>query len=155
MRAQLLQRRAELQPPPPDKTDVAGAVQRAEMRTMLRGMANGARIGLLLSTETDPRLWASVLEAPNVMSGVTDEIRDRVVAASIEKVHPGKLAELEEVEDVIGLVDAAYRVALSTAQRAFVHNNPQLFQDFVDATVKAKAGAIDSAVESDFQSFGN
>src|SRR4051794_3550073 len=56
-RAKLADRRAKLLPPPPDKTDVAAAVLRSEMRQMLKGVKNaGERMRMLLAPDADPTL---------------------------------------------------------------------------------------------------
>jgi hypothetical protein len=110
--------RASLQPPKPDPADMAGAILRAQMRDFVRGLRGGERIGVLLDPNADSVLHAAVLEAPNILSGITDDTRKHIVTAAIERAHPGQLAEIAQAEDVHAMVKAASSWAQMTAQKA-------------------------------------
>src|SRR5258707_12584206 len=79
MRQALAKQKARLQPAAPDPANVSAAVLRSEMRTHLRGLSTSARAALLLTENPDQTLVQAVLEAPGFSSGVSDDIRERML----------------------------------------------------------------------------
>lgn len=112
MRAKVNDRRAKLETSTTDKTDAAGAAIRVELRTMLRGMNAGARAQILFSENADPRFWEAALEAPDVASGINPTERKQILDAKIERFHPGEAAKIDEINEAVALVDAAYRISV-------------------------------------------
>jgi hypothetical protein len=133
-----------LQPPSPDPKNVAAAVLRSEMRTQLRGLSQSARYALLLSETIDPTLAQAVLEAPNFSSGVTDEIRGRMVEIIINHDHPEQLAQIAQVEEAIKLLDAATGITMSTAKSIGEFPNDNIFADFIDKSAPLAKPSIAS-----------
>ena len=129
------ERRASIQPKSPDKADVAGAVARSDLRNMLRGMKMGERANLLLAKDADPMLRAAVLELPNYASGIDDFIRGAVTNAVIEREHPGALAELEEADAAIEVLEVITQVFTGTAMRLAELPTHAALGDFVAKAV--------------------
>jgi hypothetical protein len=120
---------------------------RMEMRTFLRAMKNpGERLRLLLD---DPSMMEAVLEVPNAMSGIDDQVRDLITTNVIERNHPGALAALEKAEEAIELVDVAAQVTFNTGRDAAEFPNNAVFSKFVETSVGA-TGAIESDIDRQF-----
>lgn len=149
MRAKLSERRAKLQPLPPDPKDLSAAILRSEMRTMLRGMNSGQRMSLVLSANTNQTLVHAVLEAPNFASGVNDQARELLTVAAVEKAHPGALAEIERIEEAIEVVNAAVRIAFDKARAAAEFRDERVLTDFVEKAV-GDSRALDADVDRSF-----
>jgi hypothetical protein len=151
MKAKLKERRAKLLPPPPDKTDMAGAVMRSEMRAMMRGLNNGQRAALMLSPNADPMLLAAVLEAPDSMTGITDQIREQIHTNLIERNHPGALASLDVANDAIILVETAGRMATNAAIEAGKFPSDTVLSEFVNEALP-DTRALDADIDRSFSS---
>lgn len=150
MRTKLTERRAKLMPAKADPSNVASAVMRMEMRQMLRGIKNpGERLRLLLDNDADTSMLEAALEAPNAMSGITDQMRELITTSVIERNHPGALAQIEKAEEAIELVDVAARVAFNTARDAAEFPNDAVFSKFVETSVGATV-ALEADVERGF-----
>lgn len=144
VRGKLKAAREKLAPPKPDKTDLAAAVMRSELRGMLRAMTASARIAAVLSPNADDMLLQSVLDAPNVATGIDQETRERVYAAAVERAHPGELAKIQEVEDALELLDAAVGVAVEDMRSAAGFPDKRALAEFLDASTKERAPAIET-----------
>jgi hypothetical protein len=151
MQEQIDRRRASLTPKSPDKQDVAGAVARADLRAMLRSMPAGQRNLLVLAHDADPILQSAVLELPNYASGISDEARDLITKAVIEREHPGALSTIEQMEDCSVLLKAAVDYTINLAATAAEFHNSAMFDHFVDEAVGEKATAINASVEQYFR----
>jgi hypothetical protein len=147
MRTKLTERRAKLMPAKADPANVASAVMRMEMRTILRAMKNpGERLRLLLD---DPAMMEAALEASNTMSGIDNQMRELITTNVIERNHPGALAAIEKAEEAIELVDVAARVAFNTGRDAAQFPNDNVFASFVETSVGA-TGALEADLNNKF-----
>jgi hypothetical protein len=135
MRGKIAERRANLRPPVPDKTDASAAILRSEMRSQLRGMKQGERMQLLLAPDADPALIAAALEAPNFSSGITDQTRTLLTNSVIEKRYPGASAALESAEDAVEILTAAVQVTERTVYAAGDFPSGKVFSDFIAQAV--------------------
>ncbi|MCK1553139.1 hypothetical protein IVB11_29895 [Bradyrhizobium sp. 177] len=126
---------AAVQPKAPDKTDVAAAVARSDLRSMLRGMQMAKAAQLLIGPEADAILQAAVLELPNYASGINDEIRRIVTEQVIEREHPGALAELEQKAEAIELLGVAVHVLERTFREVAEFPNEKFLNDFIEKSV--------------------
>jgi len=140
-RADLATWKARLQPPAPDRGDMAAAVLRSEMRQHLRGLSTGGRMALLLAENPDPTLLQAALEAPNFSSGLTDSLRAQMLEHYAAAKHPNDLAEIGQVEDAIELLTAATETALNAAKSASEFPSDRVFEDFVNASAPVVAPA--------------
>jgi hypothetical protein len=103
-----------------DRTDVAGAIERMEIRQFMRGLDIGERRTVAMTTK-DPRLLEAMLSAPPELSGFKES--QPQLLADIEQryfnlVHGTDLAAIDATEAVTAEGDAAYKVAASDIQRA-------------------------------------
>lgn len=155
LRAKIAERRAKLLPAAPDPSNVASAMLRSEIRQMLRGMKNhGDRLKALLATDADTTFLEAVLEAPNAMSGITDDQRELIQTSAMERLHPGALAAIEAAEEAIELVDVAARVVFETARDAGEFPTNSVFSTFVETTVGA-TGQLEADLNRKFEVVAN
>ena len=103
-------------PKAPDKGDLFGEMQRAEIRTYLRSLPEAERIRVAL-TSTDETVRAAILFSPAALSGLRDEVRQQVEASYLETVHGSRLAELAKAENALLEVAAAIEVASAHMHR--------------------------------------
>ena len=101
---------AAMVPKAPDKGDLFGEMQRAEIRTYLRSLPEAERTRVAL-TSTDETVRAAILFSPAALSGLKDEVRQQVANAYLAATHGPRLAELEKAESVALEVAAAIEVA--------------------------------------------
>jgi len=141
MRQDLVKQRARLQPAAPDPNNVSAAVLRSEMRTMVRGLSTSARTALLLSPNPDPTLVQAVLEAPSFSSGVTEEIRARMLQAIIERDHPKELEAIAQAEEALEVLEAATGMAQLAAKSVSEFPSERVFEDFINKSAPAVAAA--------------
>jgi hypothetical protein len=150
-KAKQAEKRKKLAPPAIDKTDAAGAMLRAQVRTKLESMSRGERKAFLASA-TDPLYLAAVLEAPNELSGVDAETREMVLAKSIEIAHPGALAALERDNLAVQMLDVAARVLTEHAAEIAGLPNVRALDDLINTAIpdqrhlEADAERIASAI---------
>lgn len=142
--------RVAIQPRASDKTDLAGAVARSDLRGMLRDMPIGKAMQLLLAPDADPILHAAVLELPNYASGINDETRRAVTERVIEREHPGALAELERDAEAVELLGVAVRVLEDTARDIGEFPNAKLLNDFLSQSV-GDTSRLDADIEHSLQ----
>jgi hypothetical protein len=124
--------RTRLLPPKPDPKDAAGAAMRAEMRSYVRGLSLSARTAYFVQNDPDGALIQAVLEAPSFLSGISEELRTRMVDAYVNRTHPKDLAQIAQAEEAIELLDAATGVTFNAAKTASEFPSDQMFSDFVD-----------------------
>lgn len=110
------QRRSKLALQGPDKTDVAGALLRQELRSWLRGMQPSERVAMLSDPKVDRDIALAVLEAPAALTGVTETLRENMIESSLEKLHPDAMKEIAEIETAIEMVGNAVRAASKEIQ---------------------------------------
>lgn len=144
-------RKARLQVQKHDPADAAGAVMRAEIRTMLRNMDQSDREGLLKS-DVDESLLVAIVEAPNILSGIDGKMRDHVQSTLLKRRHPNELAEIENIKQAAAMARAATTVAMDAARAAGEFNNERALHDFIDKAVAQQRQILDRDVESDFRS---
>jgi hypothetical protein len=108
-KAEIAERRAKLKVEGPDKSDVAAAFRRMEVRTHLRDMDAAtqseyfARYGDSLPTE----ILQAVTELPAEYSGVPKSRHDLLTKRALTALHGSELADIAELEEAI---DAAETV---------------------------------------------
>ncbi|THK34672.1 hypothetical protein EHS39_28835 [Ensifer sp. MPMI2T] len=110
-------KRQALTIPKPDKSDVAGALLRQELRAHLRGMPMGDRAALLLR-DPDAATIAAVFEAPNYLSGIDEKLRVELEARIVAAAHPQELQAVEDERECINLANIAINHAVDTIKKA-------------------------------------
>jgi hypothetical protein len=124
--------RARLLPKPADPKDTAAAILRSEMRTQLRQMSLGPRVGHVVADNPDPILIQAVLEAPSFSTGITDEIRSRMIENYVVRTHPNDLAQIAQLEEAVELLDAATGMISNTTKSVAEFPSDKVFSDFID-----------------------
>ena len=112
-RAEVSERRAKLKIEGPDKTDVAAALRRMEIRTRLREMKSDeltayfARYGDNLPTE----VAMAVLELPPEYSGVPQSRHDLLTERALDAQFGNAIEEIKEIEQAIEAAESAVEAA--------------------------------------------
>jgi hypothetical protein len=118
MKSRLDAIQASIKSPPVDKTDVAGALARQEIRAALRGMSLADRASLLVGDAADPRFVDAVLEQPGMLSGTPKELYDRARTQRLEDLFKTEIAEGEALDTEIAEAEAALTVAKQDLARS-------------------------------------
>jgi hypothetical protein len=142
-RDELAKWKDRLKPATPDFKNVSAAVLRSEMRTHLRGLSQSARAALLLTDNPDLTLVQAVLEAPGFSSGVSDDMRMRMLEIVVNRDHPEELAWIAETEEALELLDAATDMVLSAAKSVSEFPSEKFFSDFIEASAPAAPATAD------------
>ncbi len=93
-----------------DKSDVASAALRSEIRTFVRGMKPGERYAWL-SDQKDPTVITAMWESFPTLSGLDDRGRDVVTQNWLKANRPKEIAAIEERAEAIEVLDVAVNVA--------------------------------------------
>ncbi|TGP55774.1 hypothetical protein EN868_11670 [Mesorhizobium sp. M2D.F.Ca.ET.225.01.1.1] len=121
-------RRAALAIPAPDPTNIAAALERQEIRAMVRGMSPNERFAFVTGT-ADERIADAILSAPGCLSGLMDvqfgQLRDLVV----DRRFGGQIAEIREAEETAEAAQAAMLVARNDIKAA-IGLDGKAFDDF-------------------------
>jgi hypothetical protein len=143
MRDDLIKQKASLQPAAPDPSNVSAAVLRSEMRTMLRGLSTSARTALLVSQNPDPTLVQAVLEAPSFSSGISDDVRARLLEFIVNRDHPKELEAIAQAEEAVEVLEAATGMTYLAAKLVSDFPSEKVLNDFIDANAPAMRSAAD------------
>lgn len=112
MRADLQGSRNKLRVPKPDKSDVAGAILRMDMRTWLKDMNRGELMGALLDKDTPIELLQAAYEVPPQMIGSDAAIMEDIQKRLLELHHGPVLEQIEEMDEALTVVNGVVEVAL-------------------------------------------
>ena len=108
-RSEVAERKSKLKVEGPDKSDVAAAFRRMEIRTFLREMKGNdqknyfARHGDNLHAE----VAMAILEMPPEFSGVPKSRHDLMTTRGLEAQHGPEIAEIAELEEAIAAAESA------------------------------------------------
>lgn len=108
-KAEVSERRSKLKIEGPDKTDVAAAFRRMEIRTFLRDMKGEdqtlffANHGDLLPTE----VAQAILEMPPEFSGVPKSRHELLTKTALDTRHGPEIQEIGELEEAIAAAESA------------------------------------------------
>ena len=108
MAADVKNLRTGMKPKEPDRADLFGEMQRAELRTFLRSLPQPDRIRAAIE---DEKIAAAVLHASPGLSGLSAEMHQRVVDAHVEKAFGPQLAGIEKREEIADVVNSAVEIA--------------------------------------------
>ena len=131
----IAEQKEALRPKPADKTDVAGALRRQELRAWLRGLSVDERAEAL--KQPNAEIVQAVVEMPAPVSGTNQAYYERMVAAAIENGNPGALDELAKLESALETAKQAVGVAA-----AHVRDTAGVLTSAFDAWVEDHAGKV-------------
>jgi hypothetical protein len=101
-----------------DKSDVAGALLRGEIRTWLRGMDPAKRSTMLVMGSLPQATSLAILEAPAELSGVSAKEHARLQATVLESAHPAETAKIRAIEEGAQALASVERAALMALTEA-------------------------------------
>jgi signal transduction histidine kinase len=97
-----------------DKSDVAGAMLRSEIRTWLRNMKPAERTARMTMGDLPREAVLAIIEAPAELSGVTVAQKDRLEATAVRALHPEEADLIATIEEAAEAVASAERAATLT-----------------------------------------
>jgi len=129
-RKEINARRAALAIKSVDKTDIAAALERQEIRAWVRQLDLGVRQSVVLATK-DRRILEALVTAPPELSGITGasaalEIENRY----IELTYPDELAAIEEMNAVVAEAEASMHIARNE-MRSTIDLHPHDFDELM------------------------
>lgn len=101
-----------------DKTDVAGALMRREMRDWLRGMDPAQRNALIVAGELPPAAALAVIEAPPALTGVSEQQHHALRALAVDALHPVEAAKIADYEQAVAAVASAESHVVRTVNQS-------------------------------------
>jgi hypothetical protein len=141
-KAEAKARREALQLQKPDKSDVAGAILRAQICDRLAAMSAKDRDAFINSNieKLDPVTAEAILTAPAWLSGVSNSHRQLLTDRALQAQHGEAVAELQELERAIEVATSAVEIGRDEVRiEAGVHD-PHKF-DQLAAPIEAKQSA--------------
>jgi hypothetical protein len=141
-RAEVAERRSKLKVEGPDKTDVAAAFRRMEIRTRLNNMKPDeltnyfARYGDNLPTE----IAQAVTELPAEYSGVPQSRHDLLTERALNAQYGDAIAEIKEIEQAIEAAESSVEAARDEVRLEVGIHDPAKFNELA-APVEAKQDA--------------
>lgn len=119
--------RADLAPKVKDKTDLARALLRQEVRTFLRGMKPGEAVAYACQQNIDPVVCEAIFEAPSLVPSVS-EVMDHILRTHLNKTAGSQLAAIAEQSQAIVLSEAAVRIAQRSLAETVGAQTPAAFE---------------------------
>jgi hypothetical protein len=106
-KAEVAERKSKLKVEGPDKSDIAGAFRRMEIRTLLREMNPDAQAKYFasLGDNIPPEVATAISELPPEFSGVPKSRHDLIAERALEAQHGPEIAEIAEIEEAIGIAE--------------------------------------------------
>jgi hypothetical protein len=94
---------------PADRTDLVGAMLRAEMRTFLRSKTQKERDDFLTENadKLDPQLALAVMEMPAEITGVSSVQREKLIDRALQAQHGEVMKDVQELERGIEIAERA------------------------------------------------
>jgi hypothetical protein len=141
-RAEVNERRSKLKVEGPDKTDIAGAFRRMEIRTRLREMKPDeltnyfARLGDNVPTE----IAQAVTELPPEYSGVPQSRHDLLTKRALDAQFGDQILEITEIEQAIAAAVSAVDAARDEVRLEVGIYDPAKFNELA-APIEAKHSA--------------
>jgi hypothetical protein len=110
-RAQLADIVARIKPTSFDRSDMAGALLRQEMRAAVRNMGLAERAAILMGEKADPAFVDSILEASPILSGVEPLMFEQIREHRLETLFSAESAQAEslttEIEEAQAILELA------------------------------------------------
>jgi hypothetical protein len=111
-RAEVAERKSKLQLEQPDKSDIAAAVRRMEIRSLLRQMPEADQQKYLTqSDKLSSEVVAAVLEMPPELSGVPKPRHEMLNQRALAARHGPEISEIEELEAAVIAAESTVELA--------------------------------------------
>jgi hypothetical protein len=120
-----------------DKTDLAGALERQEIRAWVRQLDLGVRQSVVLATN-DKRILEAVVSAPPELSGFDGSaaLAGKVEARYFELVFPDELAAIDAMDAVVSEAEASMHIARNELRSTLDNNMHQRDFDTLMAPIE-------------------
>jgi hypothetical protein len=102
---------AKIKPASFDKSDLASAILRQEMRAAVRNMSLSERAAILLGDQADVAFVDSILEAPAILSGLDAHLYEEVREQRLQSMFSAEAAEAESLTNEVAEADAIFELA--------------------------------------------
>jgi hypothetical protein len=141
-RAEVTERRSKLKIEGPDKTDVAAAFRRMEIRTRLREMKSDELTNYFARYGDNPpsEIAMAVIELPAEYSGVPQSRHDLLVERALDAQFGNEVAEIQEIEQAIEAAESSVEAARDEVRIEVGINDPAKFNELA-APIEAKHAA--------------
>jgi hypothetical protein len=96
-----------------DRTDIAAALLRQEMRAHLCNMSQGERVAAITQNS---HFRAAAFEGPATLSGFTEELRSEIRRRNALEENPVEAAQLDEAEEAVAVANAAIGMVAGALQ---------------------------------------
>lgn len=104
--AEIARIRSTMTAAPIDKTDIAGALRRQEIRGWLRTLPDERRTAMLaLPDQLEPEIAAAVIEQPAPLSGATEQQRARMTERAVGARYPKEAATISTLDAAVDALD--------------------------------------------------
>lgn len=134
--ASVEKRRANLGIPAVDRKDIAGVMDRQEIRKMIRELPPGERMAFVSKHLRE--VADAVLEKSSFASGLSDEHHSEIRGRAIKLLHADKLQRLDDEAEAIALADAAFDMAIKELQKAVgLETNRHAFDEWMNESTRA------------------
>jgi hypothetical protein len=110
IKSQIDQLRARTKSRAANPGDIAGILERQEIRAIIRAMPLSDRSAMILNS-TDPRIVEAVLQMPPAMSGLPADLYAAIEKKYTEEKFAPELSKIAELEDLVAHANAAHDVA--------------------------------------------
>lgn len=117
-RGSIRNQRAALLPTVKDTKDVVAAMLRREQREYLRTLSPAEMTAVLADPNTPSILLESIFEAPNLVTNIPPESKQRLLDQIVERTADPIVQSLREQEEALGLLETALRVSTETVGSA-------------------------------------
>jgi hypothetical protein len=126
------QQRVALTPTVSNKTDVAAAFLRQEIRASLRGMERASLAAIANDPKTDTTTLEAMFEGPTFLTGIDAGTRDQLLKVVLERTAAPALAVLDNQAEALTVVGAAVQATSGTLrQAAAIGNAPDAFDKWL------------------------
>lgn len=120
-----------LSKPEIDKTDLAGAVMRSNIRDHFAKMSHPQRkTHIVRNQNIEPVVLAALLEAPSFLTGLDDDDIASIRHAHMEAASPGKTLELETIRHAAKMT-GNLETAIPGALAAFTSKSPGMIDELL------------------------
>ena len=108
-KAEVAERRSRLKVEGPDKSDVAAAFRRMEIRTFIREMKSDEQTQFFAGygDKLPAEVAMAILEVPSEFSGVPKSRHDLMMTRALEAQHGAEIAEIADLEEAIAAAESA------------------------------------------------
>ncbi|AWI58629.1 hypothetical protein [Sinorhizobium fredii] len=133
VREGLQRSKAKMKVPKPDKSDVAGAILRMDVRNWLKSLNRGELAAVLMAKDAAEEILLAAYEVPPAMIGSDKEFMDSIQERLLEIHHAPVLKQIAEIDEAITLANNVIQVSLFDMQKALMFDKQdQAFRQWFD-----------------------